>query len=279
MSSGTASTKQVSHMSWLSAIILVVALGGSYVLSSYWWIFLLAGSVFTVASFFASKEPFFVVKQKALSQGPGGVDMPTDQFLIPQTWDRAEIAIQVRKLQSNAGPVGVFVDSVLKRFVIGQDNHTARVRIEFLKSKLEELTLSKGLQASLDELQLRKLNLEIQQLELEKKKSTLQLETKRQQVIFDLERERDVLKIRVEIAGLQKQMDEMRSPVKELPSRSSEEIKREKKQKKEQEIRECEEQIKQVQTDSSLSEETRRRKENILSKKLDALFEELEQYI
>src|SRR5262249_40307546 len=117
------------------------------------------------------------------------------------------------------------------------------------------------------------------ELELEKKKSSLQVESKRYQEISELERERDALKIKVEIAGLMKQMDEMRSPAKELAKRSPEEIKRENKEKKEQEIRECEEQIKQVQNDSSLSEETRRRKENILSKKLDALYEELEQYI
>jgi hypothetical protein len=277
MGNSAVSLKAMHRISTPMIVILVLVLCVSLLISRFWWIVLLAGSILTAASFLMQKTKTVTLWHTPAGEG-GKTDMTGSPFLIPKNWDPKEIGIQIRKLQGSAHLMNVFVDSVLTRLVIGQDTKTAKTRIEFLKSKLEELNLSKELQSSLDQLNFRELNLEIQELELGQKKSTLQMEAERQKEVFELERQRDALKLKLEIAQLKKQMDEVGSPAKSAPTRSPEEIKKENKEKKQQEIRNCEREIEEVEKDTSLSENGRRRQVNILSRKLDHLYEELEKY-
>jgi hypothetical protein len=276
---GSLGKHKILLMVGLSLLGFVIA---SFTIAQFWWAFLIVGVLLFVSSFTGNKTEIIKAERQILSAGKEGGELSTSQFLIPQTWDPNEIGIQVRRLQNNASVARVYVDSVIKRFVIGQDNQTAKVRIEFLKSKLEELTLSKELQSSLDELEFRRVKLEIEQLELEKKRSGLKLETERMQEIAELERQRDALKIKVEIAHLVKQMDEARNPPQKDQSPSAEETKRanrENREKKLREIRDCEAERLKVQADSMMTEDSRRRLDNILAKKIERLHDELEQYI
>jgi hypothetical protein len=244
--------------------------------SKYWWIFFIAGCGLTVWSFFLPELRTTISSQTLLEEQ---FSMDGNQFLIPQSWDTHAIGLQVHKIKGDSTLVKTFVDSIVDRYVLGQDNKTAKVRIEFLKTKLEELTLSKELQASLDELQFRHVSNEITTLELENKKSSLQMEAEEAKEIAELKRQRDALKIKLEIAEMKKKMVELETPPEAKPKvRSPEEARKEKQEQLDRHIKECEKHIQELKTDTSLSEESRRKRENILSKKLDGLYSELEKY-
>src|SRR5579884_1372288 len=127
-------------------VIFLVLIGAaaSVLIAAYWWAFVLCGAALTAASFFMPKVVPEVKPEIQVKKGATRT-VTTSQFLIPQNWDPDEIGIQVRRLHGNASAARVFVDSIIKRFVLGQDSQTAKVRIEFLRSKLEEITLSKKL--------------------------------------------------------------------------------------------------------------------------------------
>jgi len=277
--------RRIEPLAWGAIPVVIVAgIAFIFLISAYWWIFLAVGGVLTAASFFIPQSnpvPSGEIILAGQKENTSMISGSSGSFIIPQNWDPADIGIQVRRLQPDSSLVKIFVDSVVNRFIVGQDSQTAKVRIEFLKSKLEELKLSKELQASLDDLAFRSLNLEIQQLELNKKKSGLQMETARQLEILELERKRDTLKLKLEIAGLEKQIIEVNAPVlapAKAAERSPEEIKREKKQQIERDIEGYEKESREIRSNSLLPEDTKRRRENIISKKLEALYEELEKY-
>ncbi|HET6842992.1 MAG TPA: hypothetical protein VFK06_15160 [Candidatus Angelobacter sp.] len=271
-----------------AVILLLLGLRLALLVPPYWWLFLLAGSGLISVSFFIPK-PQTLAAGGLVSEGDflaeiSGTkterpDMTTPQFIIPKDWNPAEIGIQLRKLQGNPSLARVLVDSIVTRFVIGQDRHTSKARIEFLEYKLEELELSAQLQSSLDELTFRASNLEIRQMELDQKKQSLEIDSKRKGEISELERQRDALKIKLEMAQLTKQMEELQSPAKPVQVRSAEDDRKHKKEEIEQKIRDYQRQLEEVRAATDLDEPTKRRRENIISKKLEALYEELEKYI
>lgn len=244
--------------------------------SKFWWVFLGLGVGLTVWSFFLP-ELRTTISIPTLSEEQFSMDR--SDLSIPQSWDTHAIGLEVHKIKGDSSLVKSFVDSVVDRYVLGQDSKTAKVRIEFLKTKLEELTLSKELQASLDELQFRHISNEITTLELQNRKSSLQMQTEEAKEIAELTRQRDALKIKLEIAEMKKKMTELETPPPEKPKvRSPEEIRKEKQEQLDRDIKECEKHIQELKADTSLSEESRRKRENILSKKLDSLYTELEKY-
>lgn len=277
MGNSVVSLKPTRRISTPVVILIVLLLCVSPFLSGLWWLFVLVGALLMGASFFPQEQVLASVGQSISDRKENPV--PENQFIVPQSWDPQEIGIQVRRIQSDASLLRIYVDSVVERFVIGQDARTAGVRIEFLKSKLKELSLSKELQASLDELEFRKVKLEIERLELEDKKATLEGETKRRREISELEHERDALKLKLEVAELIKKMDEVRKPPKPEPSPPPAQTREQKREEIERKLRDYKRQEAEVRVNPDLDEDTRRRMLNILSSKTDALYEELEKYI
>lgn len=263
----------------ISTIILVlVGFAISYfAFRNYWWIFLLTGGLLTALSFFIPEST--PVIQGAVVSNKESKSMPEGQFLIPKNWDPDEIGVQIRKLRHNRSVLTAFVDSVITRFVTGQDQLVSKTRIEFLRTKLEELQLSKELQASLDELEFRETNLSIKRLELEVQKEGLEAQKAKQTEITDLERERDALKIKVEMAHLNKQIRDLQEPQHEPQQRSSEEIKRENRSRVEKEIENWNAEEEKLKADTKLREDDKRRRLNMISKKKDELYQQLEKYM
>ena len=132
-----------------------------------------------------------------------------EAFVLPQTWDKESIAVEIRNLQNRPTVLGVLTRSLVDRFVIGQDDKTATMRIAYLRTKLEELKVSKELQGELDDLQFRESELEIRRLKMDADKGILEHQRKTQQELREAEHRRDLLKVKAESAALEKQIREL----------------------------------------------------------------------
>jgi hypothetical protein len=105
---------------------------------------------------------------------PGALDMPSNMpsnISLPTQWDELAITRQLQQLRDQKpNLIPHYIDSVKERWIVRQDDRTAQIRLQFLKSQVEQLKLAKELQQTIDDLQM---------LGLEKAKrvKTLQLET------------------------------------------------------------------------------------------------------
>ena len=88
----------------------------------------------------------------AAAVGEKGDGDMTQGIILPPSWDKESISMVFRDLQNRPGAVSVFTQALVERFVTGQDDKTAKVRIEYLKTKLEELKITKELQGEIDDL-------------------------------------------------------------------------------------------------------------------------------
>src|ERR1017187_6597371 len=97
----------------------------------------------------------------------------TQGIILPPSWDKESISMVFRDLQNRPGAISVFTQALVERFVTGQDDKTAKVRIEYLKTKLEELKITKELQSELDDLLFRQADLDVRRLQKEIEKGDL----------------------------------------------------------------------------------------------------------
>src|SRR4029077_4341373 len=131
---------------------------------------------------------------------------------VPTTWESDVIINGFRRFVTKPRLLDIYVKEITKRFIIGQDDRTAKKRIEFLKTRIEELRLTRDLESCLDDLSLREINLRIAQLELEIKEANLEGKRRRQEELAELEHQRDVLKVKVEIARSEKEIRDLQTP-------------------------------------------------------------------
>ena len=243
----------------LIAVCLALALGIAIFLSSYWWIFLIAG-VLVLAMSFAVPNVGHVSSQQILSP-PRRSSMTRLEFEMPQEWNPTKIRAQAQKTSSDLS-VKAFALSFWEQFVLDQNVETARKRIAFLKTIFDEM----------------KVSLDIKNLGVE---AGLWEGTDLQ----ELARKRDVLKLQVEIAQLEQQQTETRNPpIRETPrppqvARSAAEVRKEKREEILADIRGYEETKKKIAADKGLTEDSKRRQENMIESKIETLHNELEKYI
>src|ERR1019366_6731848 len=95
-------------------------------------------------------------------------------IILPPSWDKESISMVFRDLQNRPGAVSIFTQALVERFVTGQGDKTAKVRIEYLKTKLEELKITKELQGELDDLLFRQADLDVRRLQKEIEKGDLE---------------------------------------------------------------------------------------------------------
>jgi hypothetical protein len=134
----------------------------------------------------------------------------TQGIILPPSWDKESISIAFRDLQNRPGAVSVFTQALVERFVTGQDDKTAKVRIEYLKTKLEELKITKELQGELDDLLFRQADLDVRRLQKEIEKGDLEHRRRTQNELRAAEHKRDLLKVKAEAAAYEKQIREAR---------------------------------------------------------------------
>src|ERR1035441_637914 len=134
----------------------------------------------------------------------------TQGIILPPSWDKESISMVFRDLQNRPGAVSVFTQALVERFVTGQDDKTAKVRIEYLKTKLEELKITKELQGELDDLLFRQADLDVRRLQKEIQKGDLEHRRRTQGELHAAEHKRDILKVKAEAAAYEKQIREAR---------------------------------------------------------------------
>jgi hypothetical protein len=192
---------------------------------------------------------------------------------VPRAWEADVITNGFRRFVTKPKLLDIYVREITKRFIIGQDDRTAKKRIDFLKTKIEELRLTKDLESCLDDLSLRDINLRIAQLELEIKEASLEEKRRRQTELSELEHQRDTMKMKVEIARSEKEIRDLKTPA----SKPQKEKGRTKKD-VEAEINKANVDTQRIDSDSKMPEDEKMKRRNMIARRKDALLEELEQF-
>ena len=189
--------------------------------------------------------------------------------LAPPRWDEHLIATQFRNLQHRPAMLAVFMNSVKDRFILNQDERTAAVRIAYLKTKLEELKVSKELQREIDDLEFRETDLDIRRMEQELKKGDIEHRLKTQAALREAEHKRDLLRVKLETGQLGKQIRDLKpQPAAQPPTRAAR-------------IQDLRERIQRAKEERAYARETAsdpdevKRRENLCDDKIARLEEEL----
>lgn len=156
--------------------------------------------------------------------------MPEGQ--IPELWDESVISGQLAQLRDRPPVLFHYIDSLLDRFVLRQDEQTTQVRISFLQAKLEQLKLVKNFMTSIDDLKMHALERDIRQRELELKSRDLENRQQQQQELDDLRH-------KLEIAELKKKIRDLEAPPKPVEQPSREEQQRQQRAKAQAEYDRC----------------------------------------
>lgn len=130
----------------------------------------------------------------------------------PATWDPQVITAGLRRLHDNPPLLEYFIDSIKERLILGQDYRTSNSRIRYLQNQIKELNIAKDYLTALDDLNFHEIEKEIRHRELELKKEDLENKRKAQQDLEDLRLQRDKLKIKVEMAHLTREIDQIENP-------------------------------------------------------------------
>jgi hypothetical protein len=137
---------------------------------------------------------------------------------LPAQWDELAITRQLRQLrEQRPALIPHFIDSVKERWVLRQDDRTASIRLQFLKIQIEQLKLAKEFQQVRDDLDLlilekakRIKTLELDLEELDSKKRT-------RGPLDELAAMKERKKMELEIAQLDKQITDLKTPLKSEP--------------------------------------------------------------
>ena len=140
------------------------------------------------------------------------ITMPSD-ISLPAEWNEASITRQLQQLRDQRPAlIPHFVESVKERWILRQDDHTAEVRLQFLKTQIEQLKLVKEFQQTAHDI-------ELLLLEKTKRVKTLELETqeldvKRRSLTRkeEIEATRDQKRLELEIAELDQKIQAIKNP-------------------------------------------------------------------
>lgn len=135
--------------------------------------------------------------------------MVDDYTDAPSEWNAQLITERLRRVRSNPALLEHFVASLKDRLILGQDYRTSNMRIKFLQTQITELNIAKEYLIALDNLNFHEIEKEIHHRELELKKEDLENRRIEQEELRKLERERDALKIKVEMAKLNRQIKDI----------------------------------------------------------------------
>lgn len=134
---------------------------------------------------------------------------------LPAQWDEVAITRQLQQLRDQRPAlIPHFVESVKERWVLRQDDRTAEMRLRFLKTQIEQLKLVQQFQQTVNDI-------ELLLLEKTKRIKALQLETEELEIRRRgltqkerLESLRDQKKMELEIAQIQREIENLKSPSK-----------------------------------------------------------------
>lgn len=175
---------------------VVIAVAQFYI-GAYWHLFVLAGTVPLVISL-----------------------LPVDKTrsAVPIVWNEGYIRSEMLRLGNNPEELSGYFDAMFQRFVIQQNDATARKRLEFLQTLAEELKLRKDLQfefdTAADQREVNRLQWEIQRREQERQRDALENKVEKEDDLAELRHRREQLQLQLEIARVQAEIDQLNNPPK-----------------------------------------------------------------
>jgi hypothetical protein len=134
----------------------------------------------------------------------------------PSSWNEAFIGESLERLKQHPNALEYYVQSIISRFITGQDAKTVGRRTHFLRSRVEMVRTAHEFGTEISNLKFLEVEQELRGMELEEKKRKLQRTAREEEELAEMELELKKLKIKVEMAKLQKEKDDMASP-KEAP--------------------------------------------------------------
>ncbi len=202
----------------------------------------------------------------------GPLAVPADMNLLPQTWDERALTSQLTQLRDRRPALlPHFVQSIMERMIIGQDDRTAQVRLRYLHTQIEQLKLAKEFQQALADLKLQSSEtfLRVRKLQLEVQKVDVEFETV--DALKHKKTELELKKLDLEIAQIEDQIGRLKRPPRAEPELSPE-------QKRAQQKKNCEKRIAQLKAEKQEAlkigdEQERLRKVNAIDAALEREYE------
>jgi hypothetical protein len=141
---------------------------------------------------------------------------------LPTEWNDAQITDQLISLRERPPILAHFVDSVIGRFIIGQNDKTAEKRTHLIRTVIGQLEARKDLQVAIDNLQIHSLERAIRFKEKEIEHASLVDRLAKLQELEDLRRQKEKLELEVDIAKLQQEKrnyEKVAEPVRQKQTR------------------------------------------------------------
>lgn len=136
-----------------------------------------------------------------------------------ESWNTDEINTQLVRLKDTGNPLNYYIESIVERFITGQDTKTEKTRAEWLKIRLEQLNVANAYADAMHEAGLK-------QKKFQKDSLTIDLDIRGLELKDELrgfDKEESVLTKKISIAEKQNRLKEIENPPIPKPESSEKE--------------------------------------------------------
>jgi hypothetical protein len=159
--------------------------------------------------------------------------VPMESFVpevLPPQWDSQVITQQITALQRRPSVLAHYINSVMNRFITGQDDKTAQKRTDLIITATKQLEANLDLQIALDNLQIHFLDRQIKIIKKEIELTSAKDLVANQKRLDSLEQRKKELEIEVVIAKLEQEKNSYTQPKPSEPTKPTREDLRKRKQ-------------------------------------------------
>jgi len=183
---------------------------------------LLIGIVRSVKTPTADTRQFDRVQQPYSGREAPGEIVVLPNSSLPNDWNPSAVAAHLQRLgETRPDVIPYVIEEIKRRFVIRADDRTAKAMLDFLGTTLQHFNLRKqcaqvvqDLEAMSRERELRLKKIDLQVLETERDHQKVHLDIESQTVIRNLERQRDIAKLKREIAQIEDDTEKIKNSAK-----------------------------------------------------------------
>jgi hypothetical protein len=146
--------------------------------------------------------------------------VPSSNFSVslPTKWNDTEITHLLQRYQGQPAVLSHVVSSIKGRMILNQDLKTAQQRLQLMASVIEVFKLNKEMQGILHDIALEEKEFQIKQIEGDIRMDDAKARLESEKQLRELRRQRDELVLKREIAGLQKDIRDVKSVKEKEPS-------------------------------------------------------------
>ena len=131
---------------------------------------------------------------------------------LVRVWSEADISREIAALREKPTLLARYVSHLKERFIINTDAGTARVRTEFLRTRIEQLDVSKQYQNLVNDLRAMEAEQQNRLLKLELERRDLEAKTRQADALEKLRLEKERLSLEVEIGQMRAQKRAIQNP-------------------------------------------------------------------